>query len=176
MHTSTTSRPRKQKLKRPNSGRLLPPFYLYLKEHMEKELFTLNVDRCIADKSIPAVIRNLFVELRDKGYVHVGNFFKDLTDIDLETLKELAESTHPEATNVTDEQVENAYEHMALLGMALMVGEGCELSIDNCELGLKLAITYTTVEGLFRRNLVEVIHENWSMDGDGTLPVVKRKD
>lgn len=143
---------------------------------MEKELFTLNVDRCIADKSIPAVIRNLFVELRDKGYVHVGNFFKDLTDVDLSTLRDLAESTHPEAEGLTDDQVQSAYEHMALLGMALMVGEGCDLSPDNCELGMKLAITYTTVESLFRKDLVEVIHENWTMDGDGSLPVVKRKD
>lgn len=139
------------------------------------EYFTLNIERCIADKQIPAVIRQLFVELRDHGYVHVGKFYSELSDIDLDTLTTLAEQTHPEAAITEDEQ-NTAYEHMALLGMGLLVGEGQELSEENCENSLKLAIAYTAIEGLFRAGLVEVIRDNWSMVGDDKLPLVKLKE
>ncbi len=139
------------------------------------EYFTLNIERCIADKQVPAVIRQLFIELRDHGYVHVGKFYGELSDIDLDTLTTLAEQTHPEAV-VTQEEQDRAYEHMALLGMALLVGEGQELNEETCENSLKLVIAYTAIEGLFRAGLVEVIRDNWSMVGDEKLPLVKLKD
>lgn len=144
-------------------------------ENTPNDYYTLNIERCIADKQIPAVIRQLFVELRDHGYAHVGKFYGDLSDIDLDTLTMLSEQTHPESV-VTEEEASRAYEYMGLLGMALLVGEGHELSEENCENGLKLAIAYTAIEGLYRQGLVEVMRENWSMIGDDKLPLVKLKD
>lgn len=114
------------------------------------ETFTPNISRCIADKSIPAVIRGLFTGLRDNSYINTGKFFAELSDIDLDTLSYLAESTHPEA-DVTEEESDQACAYMTLLGMALLVGEGQELTLESSGNGLRLAIAYTSAESLFRQ-------------------------
>ena len=141
----------------------------------DNETFTLNIGRCIADKTIPAVIRGLFMELRDHGYTNTGKFFQEMSDIDLDTLNYLAEQTHPESDS-TEEESNRAYEVLALFGMALTVGEGRELTMENAEDSLKIAISYIAIESLSRRGLVEAFHENWTMDRDDTSPIVKAKD
>lgn len=140
------------------------------------EYYTLNIEKCINDKTLPTVLRMLFVELRDCGYVHVGKFFGEMSRADLDTLRMLADYTHPDNEDVTEEEEKMGYETMALLGMALMTGEGHELSEENCENGLKLALSYTAIETLYREGLVEVFRDNWSMVGDDTMPIVKLKD
>lgn len=142
---------------------------------MDEEIYSLNIETCIADRSIPSVIREVFLSLRENGYVNVGSFFKNLSDIDLETLSTLADFTHPDVEDATQEQVDMGYQYMSLLGMALMVGEGFDLSMDNCELGLKLAISYTAIESLHRHGMVNVFYENWSMDSDTNKPIVELK-
>lgn len=144
------------------------------KQFNDGEQFTLNIDKCIADKSMPAVIRETFVHLRDHGYINVGKFFKEMSDLDLDTLQILAEYTHPDA-EATEEQTMQGYEYMTLLGMAMLVGEGHELTEEACENSLRVMISYVAIEGLARKNLVEAFHENWSMDMDDTKPIVKAK-
>jgi len=144
------------------------------KEFNDGEQFTLNIEKCIADKSMPAVIRETFVHLRDHGYINVGKFFKEMSDLDLDTLQMLAEFTHPDV-DATEEQTQQGYEYMTLLGLAMLVGEGHELTEQACENSLRVMISYVTIETLARKNLVEAFHENWSMDMDDTKPIVKAK-
>ena len=144
------------------------------KEFNDGEQFTLNIDNCIADKSMPAVVREASVNLRDYAYINVGRFFKEMSDIDLDTLQSLAEHTHPDAES-TDEQIQQAFECMTLLGLAMLVGEGHDLTEQACESSLRVMISYVTIESLARKNLVEAFHENWSMDMDDTKPIVKAK-
>lgn len=141
-----------------------------------KDTFTLNIDRCIADKSNPAVIRELFKQLRDDGYINVGKYFAELSDLDLDMLTEIADHTHPSAVNEsTPEQIEQSIETMALIGMALTVGEGGVLTESACEQGLKLAITFIAIESLYRRGIVNVFRENWSMIEEGNKPIVEMR-
>lgn len=136
--------------------------------------FTLNIERCIKDKAQPAVIRQLFTQLRDDGYINVGKYFAELSDMDLQTLTDLADYTYPHAEGLTPEQVNSGYEAMTLVGMALTVGEGGELNEKTCEDGLKMAITYTAIETLFRHGFVNVFRENWTMvDDGGQKPLVE---
>lgn len=141
----------------------------------DDDTFTFNISQCIADKSIPSVIRSLFIELRDHSYINTGKFFAELNAIDLDTLSYLAENTHPDA-DVSEEESDQAYEYMTLLGMALLVGEGQELTMESSEIGLRLAITFTTIESLYRQGLVDVFHENWTMDQHCNKPIVAKKD
>lgn len=141
-----------------------------------EDTFTLNIDRCIADKSNPAVIRELFKQLRDDGYINVGKYFAELSDLDLDMLTEIADHTHPSAVNEsTPEQIEQSIETMALIGMALTVGEGGVLTESACEQGLKLAITFIAIESLYRRGIVNVFRENWSMIEEGNKPIVEMR-
>lgn len=138
------------------------------------DTFTLNIDRCIADKSNPAVIRELFKQLRDDGYINIGKYFAEMSDLDLDMLTEIADHTHHEAVGEsTPDQIAQSMETMALIGMALTVGEGGTLTEEACEQGLKLAITYIALEGLFRKGLVNVFRENWSMTEDSSKPIVE---
>jgi hypothetical protein len=141
-----------------------------------EDTFTLNIDRCIADKSNPAVIRELFKQLRDDGYINVGKYFAEMSDIDLDMLTEIADHTHPDAVGEsTPEQITQSMETMALMGMALTVGEGGVLSESACEQGLKLTITYIAIESLYRRGIVNVFRENWSMTEEGNKPIVEMR-
>jgi hypothetical protein len=141
-----------------------------------EDTFTLNIDRCIADKSNPAVIRELFKQLRDDGYINVGKYFAELSDLDLDMLTEIADHTHPDAVGEsTPVQIAQSMETMALIGMALTVGEGGILTESACEQGLKLAITYIAIEGLYRKGLVNVFRENWSMIEEGNKPIVEMR-
>jgi hypothetical protein len=136
--------------------------------------FTLNIERCINDKSQPAVIRQLFMQLRDDGYINTGKYFAELSTIDLQTLSDLADCTHPDAVDeLPVEQIDEGFEAMTLVGMALMVGEGGMLSEESCEAALKLAISYTAIETLYRNGLVNVFRENWTMAEDTGKPIVE---
>lgn len=139
------------------------------------ETFTLNIARCISDNTIPAVIRGLCINLRENGYTNTGKFFAELSDVDLKALSQLADHTHPES-ECTDEESDRAYELLTLFGMVLMVGEGRELTMETSETGLKIAISYIAIESLYRAGLVNVFHENWTMDSDDTSPIVQKKD
>ena len=138
------------------------------------DTFTLNIDRCISDKSNPAVIRELFKQLRDDGYINVGKYFAELSDIDLQLLVDLAEHTHVDASNESDESdISRGVETLALLGMALTVGEGGPLTESACEQGVRLAIAFVSIESLYRKGLVNVFRENWSMIEEGNKPIVE---
>ena len=142
---------------------------------MESEdTFTLNIDRCIADKSNPAVIRELFKQLHDHGYINVGKYFAEMSDIDLDMLTDLADHTHPDAVGESSpDEIAQAMETITLIGMALTVGEGGVLTETACEQGLKLAISYIAIESLYRKGVVNVFRENWSMTDDGSKPIVE---
>lgn len=138
------------------------------------DTFTLNIDRCIEEKSNPAVVRDLFKQLRENGYINVGKFFEELSDLDLEMLTDIADRSHPDAASeLTVEQIDQSMEMMVLIGMALTVGEGGVLTEHACAQGSQLAIAFITIEGLYRKGLVNVFRENWSMIEDGNKPIVE---
>lgn len=140
----------------------------------DQETFTLNIANCIQDKSLPAVLRLLLTELRDNGYVNTGQFFQTISVPDLDMLSVLADYTQ-EDEEITEEESTMGFEHLALLGMALCVGEGIEMSAQSAADVLKLTITFIAIEGLHRKGLVEAMHENWSMDVGSNVPIVSKK-
>jgi hypothetical protein len=136
--------------------------------------FTLNIDRCINDKSRPAVIRELFKQLRDDGYINIGKYFAEISDVDLDMLADMCEHTHPEAVgDSSPEQIERSLESLMLIGLALTVGEGGILTEKSSDTSVRLAILYIVIEGLYRQGLVDVFRENWSMSADDDKPVVQ---
>lgn len=141
----------------------------------DNDYFVVNIDKCIADKELPAVIRQIFTELKERDYISPGDFFKNLNETDLESLRILAEYTNPAADEYTEEQIDRGYEAMMMLGIGLSLGEGLELSESHCEKAMKGAIIYTSIEAMARKDIVEVYRENWSMSLDEDKPVVKRK-
>lgn len=137
----------------------------------------LNIPEILADKQLPAVIRSLMIQIRDVGFVNVGKFFQDMSDVDLAAVAQMAEAFALEAAMEEDEnEFSRATQHLSLMGLALMVGDGEPLVANSLEISLKLTMTYIALEGLSRLGLVRALHDNWSMDLHSTKPIAAAID
>lgn len=146
-----------------------------MKDTFGENPYILNIDRCIGDMRAPAVIRMMFFDLKHAGYLNVGKLFKEMSDSDLGVLIALAEATHPEVES-SEMEVINAMKNLTLMSLGLLVGEGIELTEANCERGLRITICYISLESLYRKGLIHVHRENWTMNDSSDAPVASRID
>ena len=128
---------------------------------MDEELI-VNIDKCIEDRSIPAVIREVFETVRDHEYLSASNFFETVSDRDLEMLVEMADDLLPD-NDVSDENRDDAYTTLSLLAIGLLVGEGRELTENSCTEAIKIVVGYIACESLARKGLIKAIRKNWTM-------------
>lgn len=143
---------------------------------MEQENYLINIDNCIADRTLPAVIRNLFVDIRDKGYISVGDFFKDLNDGDLYILRDISEViVQLEGSDAQTKEQDDAYSNIMMLGLGLTVGEGLEIDPNSIDVTMKVTMSLIALECLSRTGHIDVYRENWSMDPDTPGIIAKAK-
>lgn len=139
----------------------------------DTQYITINIDKCISNRDTPAVVRQLFIELRNRGYINIGEYFRTMPQEDLDVLRACSDLLESDAT---PEQESRAYESLLLFGLGLMVGEGQELTDDTAKNGVKLVVTYVALEHLFRLDMIEVFRENWStyIDEPGQIARAKQ--
>ena len=138
--------------------------------------FILNIDNGIADKRRPAVIRNLFIDIRDRSYVTPGEFFREMSDRDLDVLREYSEMIGSlEGADPNTKEHDEACENMSLLGLALCVGDGIELTDDTAVNAIQTAVLFTSLEHLARLGVIDVYRDNWSMDPMDNAMIAKAK-
>jgi hypothetical protein len=121
-----------------------------------EELWRLNTREIINNKTLPAVVRLFFVGLKDNPYVLVGEFLKDLTDLDLRILCSLIDTVHESSTESKEKQ-EYATFVLLTLSMGLAMSEGVT-SVNTNEsaiASLRALGTFITLESLFRKGLIE---------------------
>jgi hypothetical protein len=128
--------------------------------------FIVNIDACLKDESVPAVVKILYQKLKDVQYVHVGDYFKSINSKDLQTLVDYSEICHqhsldPEDTE--DQEVSDAYHAMILLSMGLLLGEGSIVDETQTEHAMKATIMFIALEALYRKGLIQVFHDKWSL-------------
>lgn len=143
---------------------------------MDDEYMTLNIDKCIADRSRPAVIRSLFVDIRDRCYVTPGEFFGGISDMDLEVLRVYSEQiARLDGHAPSTDEHHTAYENLGLLSMGLLVGDGLEITEDTSVHALKTTVLLISLEHLARLGMIDVYRDNWSMDPTDVRPIAKGK-
>jgi len=128
----------------------------------DETMYTLNIEKCINDTSRPAPIRQLFVTIRDHGYITVGQFFKNLTDQDLTILSELMDLMDPKNTDAKAKDL--AAHHLTLLGIGLTAAEGLVVNESSATDSLGAVVAFIAMESLARNNVIEVFHDKWTMD------------
>lgn len=117
--------------------------------------FYLNYEEIANDNKLLAVVRLLANNmLNEKPIVHIGQFYKNLSDEDFESL----------SLRANTEQ----YEDILLVSEMLAVGEGLNHSQNPEEFTERLnhTIGFLLIEGLRRKGLVKVYHENMSYGDD----------
>lgn len=123
----------------------------------EEDGYVVNYDKVINSKDCLAVTRLLAADVIKNPYMRVGDFFKNLTDSDLQTLVEIANDT----------EMKN-FEDFCLIGEMLAAAEGLTpaKSIEDVHTRMSQTIGFVVVESLARKKLVKVYYENMSFGED----------
>lgn len=130
--------------------------------------FSVNCAEVVKSRDCLAVTRLLAADLMAKPYLKVGDWIKNVSDADLQTLVEGAEP---------DESDEFKLEDLMLISMMLRQAEGLEpIKDDN---GFRDAcgqlVTLLVIESLYRKGLVRVFHDNMSFGDDMGDKIVVEK-
>jgi hypothetical protein len=118
-------------------------------------VYRINYEQIIEDVNIPSVIRLLAMRLMMKPMMLIGNFFANLSDTELEELRELAQD--PEVTAP----------ELLLLTMMLSAAEGTS-AVTEEELQGHIAgtIIFISTAILHRNGLVTANFQNFSYGSD----------
>ena len=132
----------------------------------ESEGFYLNYEEIVKTKETLAVTRLLATDLMTNGYINVGNFIKELSDADLQSL----------IHNMEDD-CKNQYQDLILVSEMLATGEGCESSQNDNEYDgrVQQLCNFLVIESLHRKGLVKCYHENLSFNEDMGDKIVVEK-
>jgi len=131
--------------------------------------YSLNYGEIAAHKELMAVTRLLAAEMMKNPYVVVGDFIKDLSDSDLQSLmKAEEEQEFEDLSNLQD---------LILMSEMLACGEGCEQSPTDTVFQDRTNhfITLLVIESLARKGLVRVYRENMSFHDDMRDKIVVEK-
>jgi SNF family Na+-dependent transporter len=137
-------------------------------EYMMDDM-VLNIDKCIQDKTRPAIVRQMFADIQLYGYLNIGKFFEEMADADLQVLMDMAERL----TDATEEEMIQSRdaETMMLFGIGLAVADGLTISDEQGASAFNLAVMFITLESLSRKGLIRAHRENWTFDPTSTATV-----
>jgi hypothetical protein len=126
----------------------------------------ISYDRVIKEKDFLPITRTLAMDLSESGYMRPGDFLKTLTDSDVEALLLITEN---------DENPRLA--EILLISEMLATGEGLEQSqdADGVKNRMNSFCAFLAIEGLSRKGLVKVYHENISFGEDFGNKIVVEK-
>lgn len=123
----------------------------------EDQGFHLNYANIVKEKSLLSVTRLLAGDIAKNPYMTVGDFFKNITDGDLDILGKIIDK---------GDQHKN-FEDIMLISMMLSAAEGCEPSqIDEYVDHFNQFAMFVACEALFRKGIVKLHRENMSFGED----------
>jgi hypothetical protein len=123
----------------------------------EEVPFNIRYDNVMKQKDFLPITRTLAMDLSESSYIRPGDFLKALTDSDVNVLLKIAE----------DEE-NPRLEEILLISEMLATGEGLEQSknADGVRHRMNAFCAFLAIEGLSRKGLVKVYHENISFGED----------
>ena len=128
--------------------------------------FYIVYDRVMKEKDFLPLTRTLAMDLSEAGYMRPGDFLLALSDTDVDTLLKIAE----------DEENQR-FEEIVLISEMLATGEGLEQSQGYEEVTQRINsfCSFLAIEGLSRKGLVKVYHENISFGEDFGNKIIVEK-
>jgi hypothetical protein len=118
------------------------------------------------EKDFLPITRTLAMDLLQSGYIRPGDFLKALTDSDVDALLKIA-----------DNEENPRLSEILLISEMLATGEGLEQSqdADSITHRMNAFCVFLAIEGLSRKGLVKVYHENISFGEDFGNKIVVEK-
>ena len=126
----------------------------------------ISYDKVIKCKDFLPLTRTLAMDLSDSGYMRPGDFLKALSDSDVDTLLKIA-----------DNEENSRLDEVLLISEMLATGEGLEQSKDAEQVSERMNAfcAFLAIEGLSRKGLVKVYHENISFGEDFGNKIIVEK-
>ena len=121
------------------------------------EQFTVNLERVINSYGAWDLNKQLATKLSLQPNFAVGDFFKSLSDEDIDFLSAQANNSD------TDE---HAAAEMFLMTVLLCMAEGVDFGDDVAEVRFNIMIYFIAAESLHRKKLAILNHENMSFGDD----------
>jgi hypothetical protein len=135
-------------------------------EFDSEETFVVNYELIAREKSLLSLTRLLASEMSKKPYVIVGNYIKEMSNSDLQTLIDIFDQ---------GEHHEN-FSDIVLLAEMLAQGEGLECgNFDVIHYRSNQFMMFVTCESLSRKKLVKVHHANMSFGEDMHDAIIAEK-
>lgn len=127
---------------------------------------SISYDMVIKAKDFLPLTRTLALDLSEAGYIRPGDFLKALTDSDVSSL-----------LKIVDNEEDPRLEEILLIAEMLATGEGLEQSQDSQEITNRMNAFcgFLAIEGLSRKGLVKVYHENISFGEDFGNKIIVEK-
>lgn len=130
----------------------------------EEGTFTVNYQMVVANKDVLTITRLLATTLMINPYMAPGDFFKNMSDADLDYLLAIQDETHEDFGN------------FMLLSEMLATAEGLDHGdLDAIVTRMNQFIMFLSMEGLYRKNLIKLYHENISFGDDVGDKIVAEK-
>jgi hypothetical protein len=138
----------------------------------ENGSLTITYENIIKSKQLMPVTRTLAMDLSMCEYLSVGDFFKSLSDFDVQNLLEISEDENSDK-----------FSEIALIAEMLAGGEGLvSFEGGNTEKGLESFAErintfcgFIAIESLYRKGLIKVYHENMSFGSDMGSKIIVEK-
>lgn len=123
--------------------------------------YELNFNKIIEDRNMLSVTRLLASSLLNKPYMAVGDFIKSLSDDDLDVLLDTAELMEQ-----NDDKAPHT-EELVLITEMLVRAEGLTTPDSDVLVNrINALCTFLACEGLSRKGLVKLHHQNMSFGED----------
>ena len=131
--------------------------------------YTIDLKHVMESNQLLGTTRLLAMDIQNKGYVNVGEFFKNLNESDLQKYLDLADSPD-----------DDIFSEILLVSELLAMGEGLDNGLDENNLQISQnrmsqMIMYLACESLARKGMVKLYHENISFGEDMNNKVVVEK-
>lgn len=124
---------------------------------MNAATYGINLERVINSHSAWSLNKLLATKLSIHPHFTVGEFFKSMSNEDIDFLsKQIAETTYED----------DAAAELFLMMMLLCIAEGVDNDEESMDSRFDALIMFVTCESLARKGLAEVMHENMSFGDD----------
>lgn len=127
--------------------------------------YVLNLDN-IQEADIPDVVKKAAKQLQTNIYLSVGTFLGEITDNEIELLFDLCENS------LNGQYLD---QDLILLTCIFLSGEGQPVTEDAVEFAYNSLIGLIILEYLYRRDMIIIERENWSVSEDYENKTIARK-
>jgi hypothetical protein len=133
---------------------------------IKDEKFNVNYANIVKEKSLLSITRMLANDMSKNPYMIIGDFFKNITDGDLDTLSRIIDKG----------EQHTHFEDIMLISMMLAAAEGCEATkLDEYANHFNQFSMFVACESLYRKGMVKLYRENMSFGEDLKNAIIVEK-